>query len=162
MTPGTAISVARTDKRGQRSAAIPPSQYPRLSAARTTLMRLPHTKMELPKYGASIRLPTISRAIKIGPAHEDHRVQEPRVRGGGTVRRSIGRLVLTGVGSVFGHGARILSSVVLGTIRSGRERDRDTGSARYWRARSLASPSVSTSRAASYRRTASCRSPWRS
>ena len=59
-----------------------------------------------------------------GPAHEDDRVQQPRVPRR-PVARSIGRLVLTGVGSVFCHGARILSSVKWMTVRSGR--DRDTG-----------------------------------
>ncbi len=38
-----------------------------LSAAMTTEIRLPHTKIELPKCGASTRLPAISSAISTAP-----------------------------------------------------------------------------------------------
>jgi hypothetical protein len=38
-----------------------------LSAVITTEIRLPQTKIELPKYGANTRLPAISRAMSTAP-----------------------------------------------------------------------------------------------
>jgi hypothetical protein len=44
------------------------SKAPTESANKNTEMRLPHTKTELPKWGASTRLPAISSAISTMPA----------------------------------------------------------------------------------------------
>src|SRR5581483_3797863 len=45
-----------------------------LSAVITTEIRLPHTKIELPKLGASTRLPTISRDINTAPLRKTTRL----------------------------------------------------------------------------------------
>ena len=67
VTPARPSNAASGGPEGILSASLPPEYAPRLSAARTTAIRLPQTKTELPKYGASTRLPTISSPINAAP-----------------------------------------------------------------------------------------------
>jgi len=50
-------------------------------AARTTPIRAPHTKRELPKIGANIRLPKISNAITTAPVVNAVAKNQPRDQG---------------------------------------------------------------------------------
>src|SRR5262249_24920759 len=62
---------------GCLSAKCPPTKYPTLSAARNTVIKLPHTKIELPKWGASTRLPAISSPINTAPAQNTSTFSRP-------------------------------------------------------------------------------------
>ncbi len=57
----------RMDFRGYLSEINPPMKYPLERAAKNTLIKEPHTNMELPKYGANTRLPISSIAISAAP-----------------------------------------------------------------------------------------------
>ena len=52
---------------GRRSASFPPRAYPVESEARNVVIRAPQTKIDVPKTGAMIRLPAISRPMRAAP-----------------------------------------------------------------------------------------------
>ena len=65
--PENSNKAARTRPLVYRSETHPPNAYPLLIAARITPINAPHTNKELPKTGASNRLPKISNAMTTAP-----------------------------------------------------------------------------------------------
>ena len=67
ISPGRATKAPKRVRWGLLSASRPPKKFPTLKAVRKMLMRLPQTKMDDPNCGASTRLPTISKAMRMAP-----------------------------------------------------------------------------------------------